>query len=100
MIYVRDKILIALAAVEGQEVEEKVPVVILAKNEWFKRHEAAGLAERAVLKSGVFKKLYDKVCAGKEIAEEEAYMSGEVTHGVGRDAKVFTAHMFVLRPAT
>lgn len=40
VIYVRDKILIGLVTVDGQEIEEKVPVVILAKNEWFKRHLA------------------------------------------------------------
>jgi hypothetical protein len=38
VIYVREKMLIGLVNVDGQEVEEKVPVVILAKNSWFKRH--------------------------------------------------------------
>lgn len=37
VVYVRNKILLGIAAVDGQEVEEKVPVVILAKNEWFKK---------------------------------------------------------------
>lgn len=76
VIYVRGKILIGLVTVDGQEIEEKVPVVILAKNEWFKRHLAEGLAERAVLKQGVFKGLYDKLCAGELIPEEQAYKTG------------------------
>ena len=97
VIYVREKIIIGLAAVDGQEVEEKVPVVILVKNEWIKRQQAASLAEKAVLRAGAFKTLYDKIRAGADIAEEESYVSGEVALGAGRDAKTVTAHMFAIK---
>ena len=96
LIYVRGKILIALASVDGQQVEEKVPVVILAKNEWFKKHQAASLAQKACLKPGVFKTLYDKIRAGTDIPPAGTLVSGEVTLGAGRDAKPVTAHMFAL----
>jgi hypothetical protein len=38
-----------------------VPVVILAKNEWFKRQQAASLAEKALFRTGAFKTLFDKI---------------------------------------
>ena len=97
VIYVREKILIAIAAVDGQDVEEKIPVMILAKNGWFKRSQASGLAERACLKTQPFKGVYDKILAGKEITDEEMFATGEVPISGGRDAKTVTAHMFVLR---
>lgn len=37
IIYVREKMIIGLASVEGQEVEERVPIVILARNAWHTR---------------------------------------------------------------
>lgn len=85
-----------MANVDGQEVEEKVSVIILAKNEWFKKQQAAKLAEKAILKNGVFKNLLDKVRSGQEIEDEKTYVTGDVTLGGGRDAKPLTAHMFVL----
>lgn len=72
VIYVREKIVIGLASVEGQDVEEKVPVVILAKNAWYTRQQAANLAERACLRQGPFKDVYDSLRLGKEITEEQS----------------------------
>lgn len=97
VIYVREKILIGVAAIDGQDVEEKPPVVILVKNEWFKRQQAAILAEKTVLKAGAFKALYDKILAGSEIAEENSYVTGEVAMSGGREAKTVTAHMFAIK---
>lgn len=97
VIYVREKILIGLAAIDGQEVEEKLPVVILAKNDWFNRQQAANLAEKTVFKAGAFKALYEKILSGSEIAEENSYVTGEVALSGGREAKTVTAHMFAIK---
>ncbi len=97
VIYVREKILIGIANIEGQDVEEKVPVVILAKNEWFKRQQAAGLAEKAILRAGVFKTLFEKIKTGQEVTEEDGYVTGEVAMGGGREAKTVVAHMFAIK---
>jgi hypothetical protein len=97
ILYVREKMLIAIAKVEGQEVEEKVPVIILVRNEWFKRSQASYLAEKACLKTQPFKGIYEKLMTGKEIKDEEAYAVGEVPLTRSRDAKTVTVHMLVLK---
>lgn len=97
IIYVKEKMIIGLASVEGQEVEEKVPTVILAKSGWYTRQQAAILADRACLRTGPFKDLYDNLKQGNEIPEEQSYQTGEVTLGGSRDAKSVTAHMFVFK---
>ena len=37
IIYVKEKMIIGLASTAGQDVEERVPVVILARNGWHTR---------------------------------------------------------------
>ena len=55
------------------------------------------MAEKAVLKAGAFKALYEKILAGSDIAEEESYVSGEIALSGSRDAKTVTAHMFAIK---
>ena len=97
IIYVREKMIIGLASVEGQEVEERVPIVILARNRWHTRQQAALIAEKTCLRSGPFKDVYDSLKLGKEIPEDKFFVSGEFTQSGGRDAIPVTAQMFALQ---
>ena len=97
IIYVREKMIIGLASVEGQAVEEKVPTVILARNGWHTRQQAAVLAEKTCLRTGPFKEVYDSLKLGKGIPEEKFFISSEFNLSGGRDAIPVPAQMFVLQ---
>jgi len=94
IIVVPNKIVMAVAFVKGQQVEEKIPHIALAKNDWKKADDIGRFVRSACNKGGPFSSLYRNLEKGSNASEDKKFYSGNVTFGMQRQS--VTAYMLVL----
>ena len=73
IIFVPNKVVIAVAFANGQEIEEKIPHVALVTNDWKKRIEISRFVKSACNKGGPFASVYGQLEKGKEIETEKRF---------------------------
>ena len=73
IIFVPNKVIIAIAFSNDQKVEEKIPHVALATNDMKKRIEIARFVKSACNKGGPFASVFGQLERGKEIEAEKRF---------------------------
>ena len=97
ILYVADKIMIGLSAVQGQEVEEKIPHVTLLTNSLYSKQHSSQVTRGACSRAGPLKDQYELLKAGEAIPDDKQIVSGSVSIGGGRDAPSVTCHLIALK---
>jgi len=94
IIVVPNKIVMAVAFVKGQQVEDKIPHIALAKNDWKKADDIGRFVRSACNKGGPFSSVYRNLEKGSNASEDKKFYSGQVSFGMQR--QTVTAYMLVL----
>ena len=94
ILFVPGKAVIAIASVDDQDVDDKVPFVTLLSNDFKHRNQLASFVRSATQNRGPFASQIQTLRTGGKITEKQKFKSANVS--IGRDMPPVIAHLITL----